>query len=184
MDEITFSPLSPDGLGEEIFDRFVFRQAVSRCWRRVDGRLVLRPVAYVEDRSLAERRTFAAQVRERLAAGWLGFGAFTPEEGLAGFALLSPERFGSAGQYADLAEFYVSAPLRHRGVGRALFRLTCEAARALGADKLYISAHSAEETVAAYRSFGCVEAEEVNRQLAEQEPCDIQMEYSLSGGPT
>lgn len=182
MTGITFVPLCPDCVGPDFFDRFVFRQAVTRCWRRAEGRLILRPAAYVEDRSPAQRRELAALVRACIREGGAGYGAFFRGE-LAGFALLSPGRFGSKGQYIDLAEFYVSAPLRHQGVGRELFRLACGAARRLGASRLYVSAHSAEETIAAYRRLGCIEAAEVNRALAEKEPFDIQMEYSLQGGP-
>ena len=44
---------------------------------------------------------------------------------------------------------------------------------------LYISAHPSKESQAAYRSLGCVEAEEINKAIAENEPFDIQMEYVL-----
>ena len=57
--------------------------------------------------------------------------------------------------------------------------MVCEEARRLGADKLYISAHSSKESQAAYRALGCTRAEEVNAELAAAEPFDIQMEYSL-----
>ena len=33
--------------------------------------------------------------------------------------------------------------------------MACEEARRLGADKLYISAHSSKESQAAYRALGC-----------------------------
>ena len=58
-------------------------------------------------------------------------------------------------------------------------RLAAEAARKLGAQKLYISAHSAEETQAFYHALGCVEALEYNAALVEAEPCDCQMELVL-----
>ena len=54
-----------------------------------------------------------------------------------------------------------------------------EKAKELGAKKLYISAHSSKESQEAYRRLGCVEAVEVNREIAENEPFDIQMEYQL-----
>ena len=47
------------------------------------------------------------------------------------------------------------------------------------AEKLYISAHSSKESQAAYRALGCVHAEEINAKLAQEEPCDVQMEYRL-----
>ena len=57
--------------------------------------------------------------------------------------------------------------------------MACAGARELGASRLYISAHSAQETMAAYRALGCVEAEEINWTLAKKEPCDVQLEYRL-----
>lgn len=48
-----------------------------------------------------------------------------------------------------------------------------------GAKKLYISAHSSEETQAFYKALGCVEAKEYNSKLVAEEPCDCQLEYSL-----
>ena len=63
--------------------------------------------------------------------------------------------------------------------GKALFYQACEEARRLGADKLYISAHSSKENQAAYKALGCVHAKEINPKLAEEEPCDVQLEYVL-----
>ena len=68
---------------------------------------------------------------------------------------------------------------RCQGIGRKLFSMACEEARLLGADKLYISAHSSKESQAAYRALGCTPAEEVNEKLAAAEPCDVQMEYRI-----
>ena len=54
-----------------------------------------------------------------------------------------------------------------------------DAARSLGVEKLYISAHSSKESQAAYRALGCVLAQEVDAKRAANEPCDVQMEYDL-----
>ncbi len=168
-------------LSEENFtlaslDSFISRQEVAACWRKRDGQWVLLPIAYTDACAPA-----APAVLEALRAGSPAFGAWTGGQ-LAGFAILDRERFGSRAQYVGLAELHVSQPLRGRGIGRALFRLACREARALGAERLYISAHSAQETIAAYRAFGCVEAEEINWTLAKKEPCDVQLEYVLEGG--
>ena len=66
-----------------------------------------------------------------------------------------------------------------QGIGRELFRLACEQARIRGAQKLYLSAHSAEETQAFYRAMGCVEAAWYHPELVALEPCDCQMEFLL-----
>ena len=73
----------------------------------------------------------------------------------------------------------MSPPYRRRGIGEKLLALACQGARELGAEQLYISAHSARASIAAYRKYGCVEAEEVHQFLAEKEPCDMQMEFRL-----
>ena len=49
----------------------------------------------------------------------------------------------------------------------------------MGAKKLYILAHSLKESQNAYRKLGCIDANEINREIAENEPFDIQMEYQL-----
>ena len=66
-----------------------------------------------------------------------------------------------------------------RGIGKTVFYQACEEARRLGADKLCISAHSSKESQAAYKALGCVHAKEINPKLAEEEPCDVQLEYVL-----
>jgi len=66
------------------------------------------------------------------------------------------------------------------GIGKKLFSLICKKAKEMGAQKLYISAHSSEETQAFYKAVGCVEAVEYNVKLVEEEPCDCQLEYCLS----
>lgn len=170
---ITYGSLSEKEFSLSSLDSFDGRQEVTHCWRKRDGLWTLLPIAYTDD-SVPD----AGMVLDALHAGNPAFGAW--EEGaLVGLALLARERFGSEGQYVDLAEFHVSRPCRRRGIGERLFALACRGARELGAEKLYISAHSARETIAAYRKYGCVEAEEIYWPLAKKEPCDVQLEYRL-----
>ncbi len=64
-------------------------------------------------------------------------------------------------------------------MGRRLFAMACAWAKAHGAKKLYISAHSAVETQAFYRAVGCVDALEPNCAHVEREPYDCQLERML-----
>ena len=107
-----------------------------------------------------------------------GFGAFDGGR-IVGFATVSHRIFGVTARYVQLVCFQISEDYRRQGIGRRLFSLACEEARQLGADKLYISAHSSKESQAAYRALGCSFAEEINEELAEAEPFDVQMEYRL-----
>lgn len=159
----------------DVFERY---QKVEKCWRKTSGGYSLKDVKYEEDWSLFERREIAKKIIGFLEEGSQAFGAFCSGE-IVGFALLDKNKFGSRNQYIDLAEFYVSAPYRRYGIGRKLFEIACAYAKATGALKLYISAHSAEDSIAAYISYGCVAAEEINAVLAEKEPFDLQLECVL-----
>lgn len=173
---ITFCKITEKNFYLESMDGFDSRQEVTECWRWRDGRWALLPVSYTDACA-----PDAAAVLAALQAGSLAYGAW--EDGrLVGLAVLDREPFGSKKQYLDLAELHVARPFRGRGIGKKLFGMACEGARELGAEKLYISAHSAKETMAAYHALGCVEAAEINWTLARKEPCDVQLEFLLSSG--
>lgn len=82
-------------------------------------------------------------------------------------------------QYLWLDMLHVSYEYRKKGIGRKLFDMTANAAKKLGAKKLYISAHSSQESQAFYRAVGCVNAEEIIPELFEAEPYDVHMECLL-----
>ncbi len=178
MCTIVYDRLTAGNFDPSSLDGFIRRQEVSHCWRKREGRWQLLPIAYVEDWTLEDRRRRAEDILRHVEAGDPVYGAW--DQGLLiGLAQLSLPRFGSREQYIDLARFHVSLPYRNRGIGGALFRLACQGARELGAERLYISAHSAQETMAAYCALGCVEAEEIYWPLAKKEPCDVQLEFRL-----
>lgn len=178
MDTIVYDRLTTDNFTVTSLDGFIRRQEVTHCWRKRDGQWMLLPIAYVEDWDLEGRRRRAEDILRHVECGSLAYGAWMQDQ-LTGFAQLVGPRFGSRGQYIDLARFHVSLPFRGRGIGGELFRMACRGARELGAERLYISAHSARETMAAYRALGCVEAEEIYWPLAKKEPCDVQLEFRL-----
>ena len=72
-----------------------------------------------------------------------------------------------------------TAESQGKGIGRTLFLAAKEWAKQKGAKKLYISAHSAVESQAFYKSMGCVEAEVYNQKHVEDEPYDCQLECGL-----
>ena len=176
--EFTICSFPPREWRDELLEGFERRQEVFHCWRRVEGELRLLPVQYVEDWDEDDLALLSCTIQKTIERGGVLFGA--PKEGrLVGFALLDAQPFGSSAQYLDLAEFYVSAPFRRQGLGRALFAAACGEARRRGARFLYISAHSAEDSMAAYARLGCTAAEEVNAALAEREPFDISLQFAL-----
>lgn len=176
--EIRFQRLDTSSFNAQSLDGFERRQIVRACWRKQNGAWRLVPLAYEEDWDLAMRRAIAANIARQTAAKLSAFGAFQGER-LIGFITVSHALFGRSARYAQLGCFQVSTPFRRQGVGRQLFALAAQEARALGADKLYISACSAVETLSAYRALGCTMACEINARLAAEEPCDVPLEYQL-----
>ena len=168
-----------DGFNEKSLDGFIVRQRVTHCWRKVDGGYKLVPVRYTEEWKLSERRVKARSVISAVKRGAAAFAAIA-ENAVVGFALVSNDLFGSEAQFAELVEFYVSEPFRRRGIGRRLFEFACRQAKEFGAKKLYVSAHSAKESAAAYQKYGFVFTQEPDAGHIDKEPCDLQLEYDLS----
>ena len=69
----------------------------------------------------------------------------------------------------------VSAACRGQGIGRKLFDAGKEETRKAGAEALYISACSSEETIAFYKAMGAELADCPIKEIAEEEPYDLQM---------
>jgi len=178
MNEIRIEKLTEQNFSEHSLDHFIRHQKVTECWRCVDGSWVLLPIAFVEEWDLQKCRRIASDIAGNLHGDMIDFGAFAGDE-TVGYITVGTEKLGSRGQYIQLVEFQVSEPYRGKGIGKRLFLQACEAARTTGAGKLYISAHSSKESQAAYRALGCVHAEEIIPRIADEEPCDVQLEYSL-----
>ena len=69
----------------------------------------------------------------------------------------------------------VSSECRGKGIGRQLFEAGKSEARKSGAEALYISACSSEETIAFYRAMGSELATNPINEIADEEPFDLQM---------
>ena len=178
--EIHYQRLNGANFTGHSLDDFVRHQTVTECWRKTENGWELVPNVFEENWSQEQCREIAEEVVHNINLDQTGFGAFDGER-LIGFATVSHRIFGVTARYVQLVCFQVSEEYRRQGIGRKLFSMICEEARQLGADKLYISAHSSKESQAAYRALGCTPAEEVNEKLAAEEPFDVQMEYRLYG---
>ena len=176
--EIHYQRLNADNFTNHSLDDFVRRQTVTECWRKINNDWKLVPNVFEENWPRARCKEIAEDMLLHIKLDQTGFGAFDGER-LIGFATVSHRIFGAAARYVQLVCFQISEEYRRQGIGRRLFSMICEEARQLGADKLYISAHSSKESQAAYRALGCGFAEEINEELAAAEPFDVQMEYRL-----
>ena len=148
------------------------------CLRRTGGAWRETPAPFIDDWDEEDYAFLVRCLRSTVRAGGAVFGAFSGGE-LKGFASVEAAPAGSRGQYRDLTSLHVSADLRRHGAGKQLFALAAAWARSQGAQKLYISSHSAVESQAFYAAMGCTDAQEIDEDHARREPFDRQLEYLL-----
>ena len=175
---VSYQILSRTQITKALFRSFDRHQVVTKCWIKEERGWVLEDKFYVEEWSDAQYEFLVKCLKNTVDTGGFVFGAFVKER-LVGFASVENHHFGSKSQYVQLSCIHVSCESRGWGLGRRLFSCAVKGARSLGAQKLYISAHPAQETQAFYHALGCVEAEEYHKELAESEPDECQLEYAL-----
>lgn len=175
---IVYRPLVPSQLTPALFSHFVRRQEVGPCWRRIRGRWRIWDDPFVDDWSQQDYSQLLFYLRRTLETGGFVYGAFC-QGALKGFVSVEPQSFGPDLAYLDLSSLHVSQDMRGQGIGTALFQAARIWAMGHGGRKLYISAHSAAETQAFYRSLGCIDARYLHPAHVQAEPYDCQLEYPL-----
>ena len=172
--------LTVGDLHPNILDDFNRYQEVKKCWRKQNGEWVLVDNSFIDDWDEAKKKDLATHyLPGTIERGGTVFGAFDNDK-LIGFFALAGNFIGKSGQYIRLISLQVSYEYRNKGIGKELFSLCVDAARKIGAEKLYISAHSSQESQAFYRAMKCVDTEEIIPELFEAEPFDVHMECVLS----
>lgn len=178
MNPITYRTLDVTEIYPELFEHFERFQEVTHCWRKENGKWLLKETAFTEQWDEADYRSLCEKLKKTIERQGVVFSAFS-EGNLCGFCSVENELFGPELQYLALSELYVSAPMRRFGIGKQLFTLTCDFAKGNGARKLYLSAHSSKESQAFYHALGCREAQWYHPALTAAEPCDCQLEKEL-----
>lgn len=108
---------------------------------------MIREEPFVDDWSEQDYEILVNCLKNTVNTGGLLHGCFY-SGALKGFVSVEATLFGAEQQYLDMTSLHVSEDMRNRGIDSNLFLAAEEWARAHGAKKLYISAHSAVETQA------------------------------------
>lgn len=166
---IRYERLCRENFNSFSLDEFVRHQVIHESWRKTDGQWKLVPNEFEENWSVDMCREIAEDVEKHMESDQSAFGAFADGK-VVGFITVSHHLFGTAARYAELVCFQVSESYRGRGIGRGLFELAVEEMAAIGAERLYISAHSSKESQAVYRALGCTHAEEINQSFCRSVP--------------
>lgn len=123
---------------------------------------------YIEDWTLERRRQIAKNIS---TDEYISHVALEGEK-VIGFIALKKQLVD---EYMILDMMHISAECRGQGLGRKLFELGKKEAKNKGAKALYISACSSEETIAFYKEMGATITNHPIREIAEEEPYDLQM---------
>ncbi|WP_251389193.1 GNAT family N-acetyltransferase [Mediterraneibacter agrestimuris] len=175
---IIYRNLSENEINRELFLSFIRHQAVTKCWRRHNGKWLIENDPFIDEWTEDEYDELILNLQETVRSGGFVYAAFY-ENQLKGIVSVESNLFGSSQQYLDLTNIYVSEDMRRHGIGKVLFNSAKFWAKEHSAEKLYISAHSAIESQAFYKNMGCVEAKEYSQSHVEKEPYDCQMECIL-----
>lgn len=175
---IQYRNLSLDEICTELFDGFIRRQKVTKCWRKEHGEWKIKDDPFIDDWSESYYQILVDCLRNTIVTGGFVYAAFYKGI-LKGFTSVESVLFGGEQKYMELSSIHVSEDMRNKGIGAELFLAAKAWAKENGAKKLYISAHSAVESQAFYKKMGCVEAEVYNQKHVDKEPYDCQLECKL-----
>lgn len=173
-----YRKLQTEEIHRQLFKKFQRHQKVTQCWRKINGEWIVKNVPFIDQWNEEDYNQLIECLKNTLKTDGIVYGVFL-EDTLKGFVSVENGFIGKNQEYFDLSSIHVSEDMRGRGIGKKLFQMAAQWAKIHGAKKLYISAHSAVESQAFYKSMGCTEALEYNQKHVEKEPCDCQLEYVL-----
>lgn len=177
MDNITYRKLELEDC--ERLNEINPTQYIGKAWRKVQGVRQLIDINYLDSDWPNGYENHYNNLKRTIINDGAAYGAFDNNDRLVGFVSMNKEFFGVKFNYVLLDQLFISLEHRSKGIGKKLFLLCVEVAREWKADKVYICAGSAEETIAFYDRIGCREAIEINKELFELDPRDYQLEYSI-----
>ncbi len=155
-------------------------QIIRRKYVQFDGAWTAIPADERRTWSSEKRLWIPQYLREQCENGGTVAAAYEETSGeLLGFASVDGILCGTNARYANLTMLFVDDRFHRRGVGARLFREICDRAAAMGAEKLFISAISSEETVAFYFAMGCTDAAERVEEFIDT-PEDRYLEKNLT----
>ena len=118
--KIQYRELNENEICRNLFQQFIRRQNVVKCWRREGGQWLIKDAPFIDDWSEADYQVLITCLKNTIATGGFVYGAFCGGV-LKGFASVEAALFGSNGEYLDLTSLHVSEDMRGKGIGKTLF---------------------------------------------------------------
>ncbi|MBO0991517.1 GNAT family N-acetyltransferase [Bacillus sp. SD088] len=175
---LTISAIQIEDVLPGMLDSFERFQRTTRVLFNDQGTLIENEDLFEDNWTLEKKRQIVEHFKQTIKKG--GAVVIAKQEAqLIGFAVIEAVPFGSESIYRELSFLHVTRPARGQKIGEYLFLKAKEAAKLLGAEKLYIGAHPSVETQNFYHKMGCVLAAEINEFIYKREISDIQLEVML-----
>jgi N-acetylglutamate synthase-like GNAT family acetyltransferase len=170
---IRFELLTKENMTEHSLDDFDRTQQVHQVYRKTSHEYELTKEEWIMDWSPEKKRDVAKTL---FSQDYVTVGAIE-NSNIIGFASIKKE-INEESIILDMIQ--VSRSNRRQGIGKKLFEQAKELARKAGARQLYISAFSSEDTIAFYKSMGCIITDNPIMELAIEEPYDLQMVCAIN----
>lgn len=177
---VAIKRLDRSQIENNMLDAFQRDQRTTKVLVNESGTLVEKEDAFEDEWTVTRKREIVQHFRHVIDQGGAVIIA-NEDAAVVGFAVIEPGEFGQHSRYRELSYIHVSREHRGKGIGKDLFSVVLDAAKQLGADKLYIGAHPSIETQSFYSHMGCVLAEEIHEEIYMREPRDIQLEVTVGG---
>jgi N-acetylglutamate synthase-like GNAT family acetyltransferase len=160
--------LTKENMKENGLDDFCRTQIVKRQYKLLNGEYILVEAEWVMDWDQKRKCDVAKSL---ISDDYIAYGAFENDR-IIGFVSVESKL---RGEHLVLDNIQVSQEYRRDGLGRKLFQIAKERVKVSGAKHLYISACPSEETIHFYKAMGCKIAINPIKDIAEEEPMDVQM---------
>ena len=169
--------LTVDSIAPDILSNFHHSQLITREWVRHNNRWEIIDVSVLREWNDEKRAWIPQYLCQQIARGGTVVAAFESDQ-LVGFCSIDGYLLGKTAKYANLTMLFVDDKWKRNGIGRKLFTEICSYTKSMKADKLFISAIPAVETLAFYFSIGCKDAEEIIPEYVDTE-YDRYLEFAL-----
>lgn len=117
---LKYRALYADEICRELFNDFIRHQIVTKCWRKENGKWIIKDAPFVDDWIEKDYQILVSCLKNTVLSNGLVYAAFY-DGNLKGFVSVEPEIFGGEQGYCDLSSIHISEDMRNKGIGKTLF---------------------------------------------------------------
>ena len=152
-------------------------QKITKVWVRSESGWKLEEASSMREWNREKRIWITEYIGQQLERGGACVAAYDGDA-VVGFACMDGYLLGETRKYANLTMLFVDDRWKRKGIGRRIFGEISKRAVETGADKLFISAIPAVESLDVYFSIGCKDTNEIIPEYVDTE-YDRYLEFVL-----